>query len=162
MHADPEATNMSAGDANPFLHYLGHVIGNVPGAAMSDGQLLEQFLTHGDESAVNVLVRRYGPLIFGVCRRVLQKDHAAEDVFQATFCVLLRKAGVLDRGKPLGGWLYTVAYRLALTARSNERRRQRCEEQAARRRPTGEDKASAASELEVALDEELQRLPEKY
>jgi RNA polymerase sigma factor (sigma-70 family) len=154
--------HMSGGDGHTFLHHLRHLIGSVPEAALSDGQLLEQFLTQRDENAVEVLVRRYGPLILGVCRRVMQKDHAAEDIFQATFCVLLRKAPGLDRSKPLGGWLYTVAYRLALTARANERRRQRCEEQAARRRPPSEDQSSTASDLEVALDEELQRLPEKY
>jgi RNA polymerase sigma factor (sigma-70 family) len=153
---------MSEGDANTFLHHIRHLIGSVPGAALSDGQLLEQFLSHRDESAVEVLVRRYGPLVFGVCRRVLREAHAAEDVFQATFCVLIRKAPVLDRGKPLGGWLYTVAYRLALTARANERRRQRCEEQAARRRSECEEQAATVSDLEAALDEELQRLPEKH
>src|SRR6516165_5992914 len=135
MHGDSEAASMSEGDANSFLHHVRHLIGSVPGAALSDGQLLEQFLSRRDESAVEVLVRRYGPLVFGVCRRVLREAHAAEDVFQATFCVLIRKAPVLDRGKPLGGWLYTVAYHLALTARAKERRRRRCEEQAARRRP---------------------------
>jgi RNA polymerase sigma factor (sigma-70 family) len=153
---------MSEGDSNTFLHHIRHLIGSAPGAALSDGQLLEQLLSRRDESAVEVLVRRYGPLVFGVCRRVLQNSHAAEDVFQATFLVLIRKAPVLDRGRPLGSWLYTVAYRLALTARANERRRQRCEEQAARRRPAGEERAPAAGDLEVALDEELQRLPEKH
>jgi RNA polymerase sigma factor (sigma-70 family) len=153
---------MSKGDAKTFLHHIRHLVGSAPGTALSDGQLLEQFLINRDESAVEVLVRRYGPLVFGVCRRVLQKQHVAEDVFQATFCVLIRKAPVLDRGKPLGGWLYTVAYRLALTARANERRRQRCEEQAARRRPAREEPARTPSDLEVALDEELQRLPEKH
>jgi RNA polymerase sigma factor (sigma-70 family) len=159
MHGDLEATSMSERDT--FLQHIRHLIGSVPGAALSDGQLLEEFLTNHDETAVEVLVRRYGPLVFGVCRRVLQRTHAAEDIVQATFCVLFRKAAVLDRGKPLGSWLYTVAYRLALTARANERRRQQCEEQAARRRPTSEGPA-LASDLEAVLDEELQRLPEKY
>jgi RNA polymerase sigma factor (sigma-70 family) len=162
MHGDLEATSMSAGDANTFLHHVRHLIGGVPGAALSDGQLLEQFLTNRDESAVEVLVRRYGPLVLGVCRRVLQKDHAAEDIFHATFCVLIRKAPVLDRGKPLGSWLYTVAYRLALTARANERRRQRCAEEAGRLRPVSAGRAPTASDLEVALDEELQRLPARH
>jgi RNA polymerase sigma factor (sigma-70 family) len=162
MHGDSEAANMSEGEADTFLHHIRHLIGSAPGAALSDGELLEQFLSHRDESAVEVLVHRYGPLVFGVCRRVLREPHAAEDVFQATFCVLIRKAPVLDRGKPLGGWLYTVAYRLALTARANERRRQRCEEQAARRRSECEEQPATVSDLEAALDEELQRLPEKH
>jgi RNA polymerase sigma factor (sigma-70 family) len=153
---------MSMSERDTFLQHICHLIGSVPAAALSDGELLEQFLTNHDETAVEVLVRRYGPLVFGVCRRVLQKAHAAEDIFQATFCVLFRKAPVLDRSKPLRSWLYTVAYRLALTARKNERRRQQCEEQAARRRPVSEDRSTTASDLEVALDEELHRLPEKH
>src|SRR5215469_13272937 len=120
---------------NTFIHHLRHLIGSAPAAALTDGQLLERFLTHREETAVEVLVRRYGPLVFGVCRRVLHDTHAAEDAFQATFLVLVRKAPSLDRGKPLGSWLYTVAYRLALRARANELRRRRCEAQAARGRP---------------------------
>src|SRR5262245_44642421 len=104
---------MTEGHPNPFLHHVRHLIGNVSAAARSDGALLEQFLDNRDEAAVEVLVRRYGPMVFGVCRRVLRNAHAAEDVFQATFLVLARKAAALDRSKPLGSWLYTVAYRLA-------------------------------------------------
>src|SRR5437868_15537026 len=126
---------MAEAQPNPFLHHIRHLIGGVPATAMSDDQLLERFLAQRDESAVEVLVRRYGPLVFGACRRVLHNAHAAEDVFQATFLVLVRKAPSLDRAKPRGSWLYTVAHRLALTARANELRRQRREEEAARHRP---------------------------
>jgi RNA polymerase sigma factor (sigma-70 family) len=146
---------------NPFPHLVRHLVGGVSAAALTDGQLLERFLADRDETAVEVLVRRYGPLVFGVCRRVLHDAHAAEDAFQATFLVLVRRAPSLDLGRPLGSWLYTVAYRLALTARSNERRRQRCEEQAARRRPTAGPDA-APTDLAVALEEELHRLPERH
>src|SRR6516164_4709321 len=118
---------MSGARPNLFVHQLRHLIGSAPAAALTDGQLLERFLTTRDETAVEVLVRRYGPLVFGAVRRVLHNAHAAEDAFQATFLVLVRKAPSLDRGKPLAGWLYTVAYRLALRARANEVRRQRCE-----------------------------------
>jgi RNA polymerase sigma factor (sigma-70 family) len=153
---------MPAAYSNPFLHHLRHLIGGVSAAALTDGQLLEQFLAHRDETAVEVLVRRYGPLVFGVCRRVLHNGHAAEDVFQATFLVLIRKAASLDRARPLGGWLYTVAHRLALTARANERRRQRGEEQAARRRPPAEGDDPGRGDLVVALEEELHRLPARH
>jgi RNA polymerase sigma factor (sigma-70 family) len=112
---------------SPFLHHIRHLLGNAPEAALSDAQLLERFGARRDQCAAEVLLHRYGPLVLGVCRRVLRDAHAAEDAFQATFLVLLRKAGSLDRGKPLAGWLYTVAYRLALRARANEVRRQRCE-----------------------------------
>jgi RNA polymerase sigma factor (sigma-70 family) len=147
---------------NPFRHHVRHLVGGVPTSALTDGQLLERFLAHRDDTAVEVLVRRYGPLVLGVCQRVLHDSHAAEDVFQATFLVLVRKIASLDRGKPLGGWLYTVAYRLALTARANQLRRQRCEERAARDRPSTGGRASSPSDLVVALEEELHRLPERY
>jgi RNA polymerase sigma factor (sigma-70 family) len=148
--------------ANPFLHHIRHLIGSDPAAALTDRQLLERFLANRDEMAVEVLVRRHGPLVFGVCRRVLRNTNAAEDVLQATFLVLVRKAGSLVDCKRLGGWLYRVAYRLALRARAQDLRRQHCEAQAARNRPDGEGLATAPSDLLVALEEELQKLPEKH
>src|SRR5262249_52140970 len=114
------------------------------------------------ETAVEVLVRRYGPLVLGACRRVLHNTHAAEDAFQATFLVLLRKASSLDRRRPLGSWLYTVAYRLALRARANETRRRACEAAAARKRPASDGRVATADDRIVALEEELQKLPERH
>jgi DNA-directed RNA polymerase specialized sigma24 family protein len=104
-------------------------------AGLSEWQLLESYATERDERAFEALVARHGPMVFGVCRRLLQNDQAAEDAFQATFLVLARKAAALDRGRPLGNWLYTVAYRLALRIRANEARRLEREVQAARLRP---------------------------
>jgi RNA polymerase sigma factor (sigma-70 family) len=153
---------MTEARPNPFVHHLRHLIGCVSDAALSDGQLLERFLDQRDETAVEVLVRRYGPLVLGVCRRVLREACAAEDVFQATFLVLVRKASSLDRGRPLGNWLYTVAYRLALRARASEQRRQRCEVQAASSRLAGDSSTSRSGDLVVALEEELLRLPERH
>jgi RNA polymerase sigma factor (sigma-70 family) len=152
---------MAEAASNPFLHHLRHLIGTAPAAGLSDGQLLERFLTDRDETAVEVLVRRYGPLVFGVCRRVLHNAHAAEDVFQAAFLVLMRKAPALDRSRPLGSWLYTVAYRLALNARAQQLRRQRCEARAARRH-SAEGPDARPSDVVVALEEELHRLPERH
>src|SRR6516225_294183 len=125
---------MAEAHPSPLLQHIRHLIGNVPAAGMTDGQLLDRFLADRDEAAVEVLVRRYGPLVLGICRRVLHNAHAAEDAFQATFLVLVRKAPALDRSKPLGSWLYTVAYRLALRARANESRRLACEMKAAQGR----------------------------
>jgi RNA polymerase sigma factor (sigma-70 family) len=153
---------MTEAHANPFLHPIRDLIGSVSDPALSDGQLLERFLTRRDEAAVEALVRRYGPLVLGVCRRVLRDSHTAEDAFQATFLVLMRKAGSLDRGRPLGSFLYTVAYRLALRARANECRRQWHEAQAARSRPSEDGPVASPSDLIIALEEELHRLPEKY
>jgi RNA polymerase sigma factor (sigma-70 family) len=153
---------MTEAHPDPIPRCIRHLIGSAAAAALTDGQLLERFLADRDETAVEALVRRHGPLVFGACRRVLHNSQAAEDAFQATFLVLLRKAPSLDRGRPLGNWLYTVAYRLALRARANDLRRQRCEAQAARRRPPTEARAPAPGDLVVALEEELHRLPPRH
>ncbi len=147
---------------NSLLHYIRHLIGSDPTADMTDRQLLERFLDQRDETAVEALVRRYGPLVFGVCRRILRNDHTAQDAFQATFLVLIRKAPTLIYCERLGGWLYRVAYRLALRARANEARRRQREARAARREADTAGHDSTTSELVVALEEELQRLPERH
>jgi RNA polymerase sigma factor (sigma-70 family) len=151
---------MTTARPNPLLHHVRHLVGGA--AALTDGQLLERFLAGRDGTAIEALVRRYGPLVFGVCRRVLRDALAAEDAFQATFLVLVRKAPSLDRDRPLGGWLYTVAYRLALRARADAARGRRCEEQAARTRPPADSRAADAGDLAVALEEGLHRLPERH
>jgi RNA polymerase sigma factor (sigma-70 family) len=153
---------MAEAHPDPILRHVRHLIGGAAAAALTDGQLLERFLDARDEAAVEALVRRHGPLVFGACRRVLRDGHAAEDAFQATFLVLVRKAPALDRGKPLGAWLYTVAYRLALRARANELRRRRYEDHAARARPPADGRDAGADDLAVALEEELHRLPERH
>jgi RNA polymerase sigma factor (sigma-70 family) len=151
--------SMAETHPNPLFHHIRHLIGNVPAMAMTDSQLLQRFLANHDETAVEVLVRRHGPLVFGVCRRVLNNAHAAEDAFQATFLILTRKAQSLVRCERLGSWLYKVAYRLALRARANEIRRQQCEARATQSRPGPASHATNPSDLVVALEEELQRLP---
>src|SRR4051794_33591731 len=88
----------------------------------SDGQLLGCFLARGEGAAFAALVRRHGPMVLGVCRRVLRDWHDAEDAFQATFLVLVRRASVAPRDA-IGPWLYGVAYRTALKARAAAVRR---------------------------------------
>src|SRR5207253_10768778 len=97
----------------------------VAGTEPSDGQLLERFARLGDQAAFAALVRRHGPMVLGVCRRVLRHAQDAEDAFQATFLVLARKARSIARRGALGSWLYGVAYRVALQARDDARRRRR-------------------------------------
>src|SRR5262244_1333253 len=84
----------------------------------TDGQLLEWFLTHRQEAAFRALVDRHGPMVLGVCRRVLGDAHDAEDAFQAAFLLLARKTASAARSRTVGGWLYTVAFRVALRART--------------------------------------------
>src|SRR5688572_26170767 len=83
----------------------------------SDAELLRAFTGNGDELAFVALLRRHGPMVLAVCRRLLRDPHAAEDAFQTTFLVLVRKAGNLRKQNLLAGWLYGVAYRTAMQAR---------------------------------------------
>jgi RNA polymerase sigma factor (sigma-70 family) len=126
----------------------------------SDGQLLERFAAVRDEAAFAELVRRHGPMVLGVARRVLGDVHDAEDVFQAAFLVLARKAGSVRWRESVGGWLFPVAYRLALKVRAGRERRRFHEA----RVPTMAEHAPAPpdGDLRVVLDEELARLPDHY
>src|SRR5579862_4047887 len=135
---------------------------------LTDRQLLQHFIRNADDAAFGALVRRHGRLVFGVCRRVLGKGPDAEDVFQATFVVLARKAAAIHNQTALGSWLYRVAYRLALQLRSQRgRRRQKeiapegCLEQIAEAPSMHTDPAERAylREWGTILDEEMQRLP---
>jgi RNA polymerase sigma factor (sigma-70 family) len=133
------------------------------GAPATDEELLEHFTTVHDEQAFAELVRRHGPMVLRVCRRVLRDAHAADDAFQATFIVLARKAGVIARKELLAGWLHGVACRIALKARTiTERRRTR-----EGRLDDGDAVAESGAaptrgDLRPVLDEELDRLPAKY
>src|SRR5947209_3946071 len=105
------------------LHQLRRVDAEARGDA--DAELLARFVRTGDELAFATLLRRHGPMVHGVCRRVLRDRHDAEDAFQATFLVLVRKAASLARPGQLGQWLHGVAYRTALKARTRARRQPR-------------------------------------
>jgi RNA polymerase sigma factor (sigma-70 family) len=128
----------------------------------TDSQLLECFLARRDEAAFAALVRRHGPMVLAVCRRVLGNHHDAEDAFQATFLVLARKGAALRARELVGNWLHGVAYRTALRAKAMTARRQAHERQArelARPRAPADD---GWQELLPLLDQELDRLPERY
>jgi RNA polymerase sigma factor (sigma-70 family) len=128
----------------------------------SDRQLLERFVRHRDETAFAALVRRHGQMVLGVCRRTLGQAQDAEDAFQATFLVLVRKARSLGKPELLAGWLYGVACRTARKARARALRRREHE-----RRAAGMPRAEPPNdpdwqEVRASLDEELSQLPEKY
>ncbi|HYT93533.1 MAG TPA: sigma-70 family RNA polymerase sigma factor [Gemmataceae bacterium] len=156
---------MSRPILNRIVEHLRETVG-APDTAVTDAQLLERFLGSRDEVAFELLVRRHERLVFDVCRRVLRNPHDAEDAFQATFLVLIRKAGSIGRRAALAAWLHQVAYRVALRANCAAQKR-------AGRETTQVDPAGLPSrepdpadtslrELGPLLDEELNRLPEKY
>jgi RNA polymerase sigma factor (sigma-70 family) len=128
------------------------------GAGMTDGQLLDCFLRQRDDAAFAALVRRHAPMVWGVCRRVLRHHHDAEDAFQATFLVLVRKAATVNPREMVANWLYGVAYQTALKARSLAARRKQREGQMAGM----PEPAVEGHDLQPLLDRELSRLPDKY
>jgi RNA polymerase sigma factor (sigma-70 family) len=144
---------------HPILTRLQGLLGRRPQDAELDGVLLERFIRQRDEAAFAELVQRHGPLVFGVCRRVLRDHAAAADAFQVTFLTLACKACSLRDGQALSGWLYRVALRVARRARVAAARRREQERRVAaltRPDPTAE---VDWRELEPILDEELDRLP---
>src|SRR5262245_42973373 len=130
---------MSRPDTGRLMREVQSLVGDADRDGLPDGQLLARFVEDRDEAAFERLVRRYSRLVFAVCRRVLPDSNSAEDAFQATFLVLVHKARSLDRHRPVGDWLYRVAFRLACRARANELRRREREANAARSRPTAAD-----------------------
>ena len=125
----------------------------------SDGHLLERYLARRDETAFAAIVRRHGPMVLGVCRRVLKNAHDAEDAFQATFLVLVTKAASVRPRELVGHWLYGVAYRTALKAKALAARRS-AKERTMAPQQTHHDEPPA--DWLPLLDEELNALPEKY
>jgi RNA polymerase sigma factor (sigma-70 family) len=135
------------------------VLGQEQGG-LTDGQLLSHFIEHRDEAAVTALVRRHGGMVWGVCRRVLHNHHDAEDAFQATFMVLVRKAKSIRQRELVGNWLYGVAQQTAMKARSvAEKHRTRERQVIDMPEPPGRD---TRRDLQAVLDLELSRLPDKY
>jgi RNA polymerase sigma factor (sigma-70 family) len=153
---------MAIGSLSQFLRHLGRRVAARDAAALTDCALVQRFAADGDEEAFAALVQRHGPLVLGICRRVLRREESAEDAFQATFLVLARKAGGLSRPEQLANWLYGVAWRVALKARADAGRRW------LRQQPLAEEPADPSgphAELDdcsAVLDEELRRLPEKF
>jgi RNA polymerase sigma factor (sigma-70 family) len=147
---------------------LGRVISHLRGVArrrdedgISDGRLLELYVRRRDEAAFEALVRRHGPMVLGVCRRILGNAIDADDAFQATFLVLVRKADSVRPRGMLGNWLYGVASRTAREARRLAARR-RVKEREAATMPRAASGDSAPNELGAALDQGLSGLPDKY
>lgn len=150
---------MPSGQLGQMLRRL---IGRPRPADQPDAQLLDQFVRCRDMESFEALVQRYGPMVLGVCRRILQDEHDAEDAFQATFLVFARRAAVVRRGEAVGSWLCGTAYRISQKARAATLRRRVQEKRAGTQLPPDADASAAWEEMRLVLDEELQQLPEKY
>jgi zinc protease len=133
-------------------------------AALGESQLLDRFAAEGDPAAFEAILRRHGPMVLGVCRRVLSDPNDVDDAFQATFLLLAQKTGSIRNRDNLGTWLHGVARRVATRARFNARRRRAWERVGAERRGEWEGRNTGAEteELRAAIDDELARLPERY
>jgi RNA polymerase sigma factor (sigma-70 family) len=153
---------MATGQLNVVLRHIRQLAGGPGLGQATDAQLLERFALRREEAAFAAILQRYGPMVLGVCRRVLQQAEDAEDAFQATFHALIRRAASIDRRQALACWLHRVAVRTALRARHRQERRRR-HERLAPPRPQPDFIATVAwRDLQPVLDEEVQRLPEKY
>lgn len=146
---------------HPLLHYLRRLGGNAGAGALEDAQLLHRFLASRDESAFTMIVQRYGAMVWGLCVRRLGETPEAEDAFQATFLVLVRKAASLHGPQPLGPWLYGVANRTALKLRG-KRARQAARETTLPEQLAEQQPREMWTDLRPVLDEEINRLPTKY
>jgi RNA polymerase sigma factor (sigma-70 family) len=153
---------MASGSLTTFLRHLRRLAGRHGTSRLPDGLLLQRFTADHDEAAFAALMDRHGPLVLAAGQRLLNDRHAAEDVFQATFLVLTRKAASIRKRESLASWLHGVAYRLAVRAKARAANRTRAELHS--RPPMSPEPTEEVTwrELGAVLDEELHRLPEKY
>jgi RNA polymerase sigma-70 factor (ECF subfamily) len=150
-----------AKNAAVWVRPLRALAGQVP-AGQTDQHLLERFVRQRDETAFAALLERHGPMVLGVCRRTLRDAHLAEDVFQATFLVLIRNARAIRKRQSLSGWLHGVALRLARKARADAARAERHDQRSALGSPPDPPTETSWREVQQILDDELQRLPTRY
>lgn len=153
---------MASSGLKNVIHTLRRAGFQQEGAELSDGQLLERYVGSREQDAFAALVHRHGPMVWGVCRRVLGSHHDAEDAFQATFLVLVRKApGIVPRDL-VANWLYGVAHQTALKARATTCKRGAREKQVIAMPEPAIVQNERGNDLQTILDRELSRLPAKY
>jgi RNA polymerase sigma factor (sigma-70 family) len=145
-----------------MLYQLRRLVTQEGAGALSDAQLLDHFVTRRDELAFEVLLWRHGAMVLDVCRRLLRQEQDAEDAFQATFLVLVRKAGSIGKRESVGSWLYKVAYRVACAARGVAIKQVPHELALGVANTADPTKEILWRDLAPVLDEEVNRLPDKY
>jgi RNA polymerase sigma factor (sigma-70 family) len=153
---------MATSQMSEVIQHLRRAVLLRDGAGLTDGQLLTDYISRGDEAALAALVHRHGPMVWGVCRRVLSKFHDAEDAFQATFLVFVRKAASIASRELLANWLYGVAHQTALKVRATAAKRKERERQVTQMPEPAVVEQDLWRDLQPLLDEELSRLPDKY
>jgi zinc protease len=157
---------MATGHRGSVIDSLGRLFDAGTVTGLSEAQLLERFLAHRDESAFEAILHRHGPLVLGVCRRILDDPHDVADAFQTTFLILVKKARSIRDRDVLGTWLYGVARRVAVRAKVNARRRRTRERTGAEGLDVDHQQPRAdrleANELRALIDAELERLPSRY
>ncbi len=147
---------------NTLIHYLRHSIAHGGDAALTDAQLLERWVGQHDPAAFELMLWRHGPMVLNTCRRLLPRREDIEDAFQATFLVLVRKAGSIRRREGLAAWLHRVACRIACRARASISHRASREQLLAENPAAPEIETPAERELSAILDEEIELLPVHY
>jgi RNA polymerase sigma factor (sigma-70 family) len=151
---------MAKKSLNGVLHHVRLLAAVQTDRALADPDLLKRFVELNDEAAFTVLAERHGPMVLGVCQRALQHQQDAEDACQATFLVFARKAGSIRKSTALGSWLHGIACRIAANLKRQKARRHKREQRAAA--PAVQPAAVNWHEVQTALDEELQQLPDRY
>src|SRR5262245_54277905 len=153
---------MATGQMNEVIQLLRSAALLGEGAEPTDGQLLEGFLSHRDQAFLAALVYRHAPMVWGVCRRILRNDHDAEDAFQATFLVFVRRAASIASRELLANWLYGVACQTARKARATAARRRTREKQVPLMPEPPVEAREPQLDVQSLLDQELSCLPNKY
>jgi RNA polymerase sigma factor (sigma-70 family) len=153
---------MATAQMDTVIRHLRRAVLGQDGAACTDGQLLASFIDQKDEAAFELLVRRHGSMVFGVCRRIIDNHHDAEDAFQATFLVLARRASSVRPRERVANWLHGVALRTAMKARTMARKRRGREKQVTEMPEPEAPQQRQCCDLQPLLDQELNGLPENY
>jgi RNA polymerase sigma factor (sigma-70 family) len=153
---------MATAQMDMVIQHLRRAVLRQDGASRTDGQLLGSFIDHKDQAAFEALLRRHGPMVFGVCRRVVGNHHDAEDAFQATCLVLARKASSVRPRERVANWLHGVALRTAMKAKAMTAKRRRREPQVTEMPEPEAAQENQWRDLQALLDQELNGLPENY
>jgi len=160
IHA--ENNNVGRTQLEPVVRHIRRLAAYEAAPSQTSHQLLQDFLADRNETAFAALVRRHGPMVMSVCNHVLRQYQDAEDAFQGTFLVLARKAGSIRNGGSLASWLHGVAFHTAMRAKRDLARRRLHERQVKPMTNATPTWDSALQELQAAVDQEVERLPEKY